>query len=427
MPTCRADPRRVTRDAAVLVQTAIAGLALLATATTAAALSVDECVALALRRAPLVEAATADLAAAGATVAGARAAYWPRLAGIAQYGLSAGYNTAVTNGGVTQLGVGAELTLYDGGQRAAALAAARARWRSSSAIARQRDADVTFTTRDAYYAALAAHAAAAIQADTVRALDDYLALLGRQADLGLVPAGDVPRATLALATARSAERDSAAAQRAALDALTILTGVAIDAAALVEPPLGAPMAEADVDGAPIVAEAHAAAEAARHDADAARAERLGRFGLSGDAGFLGDQFRPTFEQNGGGEFLLAFSIPLFDAPLAARVAGAAATADSAASLVREARQTLAIALARARTEAERARADAQAWDAALPAAAAAFLLMRARYLGGGGVRLLDVLDALTQSTDARLAAVRARAAARGALALQDQLLGRSGA
>ena len=37
MQTCRADPSRVTRGTATVVQTAVAGLAQLATATTAAA------------------------------------------------------------------------------------------------------------------------------------------------------------------------------------------------------------------------------------------------------------------------------------------------------------------------------------------------------------------------------------------------------
>jgi outer membrane protein TolC len=60
----------------------------------------------------------------------------------------------------------------------------------------------------------------------------------------------------------------------------------------------------------------------------------------------------------------------------------------------------------------------------LPAAAEAFLLMRARYFGGAGVRLLDVLDALNQSVDAHLAIPRATLAYRLAVAGQAQLLGR---
>jgi outer membrane protein TolC len=51
--------------------------------------------------------------------------------------------------------------------------------------------------------------------------------------------------------------------------------------------------------------------------------------------------------------------------------------------------------------------------------------MRGRYFGGGSVRLLDVLDALTQSVDARRAVVLADLASQLAAATQDQILGRS--
>ena len=61
-----------------------------------------------------------------------------------------------------------------------------------------------------------------------------------------------------------------------------------------------------------------------------------------------------------------------------------------------------------------------------PAADEALLLMRARYFGGGDVQLVDVLDALGQSFDARVAVARALLDYRVAVATQDQLLGRVG-
>jgi len=68
--------------------------------------------------------------------------------------------------------------------------------------------------------------------------------------------------------------------------------------------------------------------------------------------------------------------------------------------------------------------DALAWRRTEPAADDALLLMRARYFGGGGVTLVDVLDALDQTVAARIAVVRALLDERVAAATVDQLLGR---
>src|SRR5262249_25362973 len=108
-------------------------LVVTAGAARAATVPVEECVHLALGRAPSAQAALADVAAANAGVRAARAAYWPRLQAQAQYGHSEGYDVVVTNGGVTALGVGIEAPLLDGGLRDAELDAARARLRSATA------------------------------------------------------------------------------------------------------------------------------------------------------------------------------------------------------------------------------------------------------------------------------------------------------
>ena len=76
-----------------------------------------------------------------------------------------------------------------------------------------------------------------------------------------------------------------------------------------------------------------------------------------------------------------------------------------------------------RVDARRAEADLTAWQGAVPRATENFELMRARYFGGGNVRLLEVLDALTQSVDAQLAVQRATFAGRLVVAKQQQLVG----
>jgi outer membrane protein TolC len=105
------------RSLAILAAALLGGLGVAAAAPRP--LTIEECVQRALDRAPSVQAAAADSAAAHARVRAARAAYWPRLVGQAQYGHSEGYDVAITNGGVTALGVAIEAPLLDGGKRAA--------------------------------------------------------------------------------------------------------------------------------------------------------------------------------------------------------------------------------------------------------------------------------------------------------------------
>jgi outer membrane protein TolC len=272
-----------------MLRPVLVAVVLLAAAPARAVLPVEDCVRLALARAPSTRAATAGLQAAQARVRAARAAYWPRLIGQSQYGHAEGYDEAITNGGVTMLGLTVEASLLDGGVRAAELAAAQARLASARAVARQRRADVAFAVRSTYYAARAEQSHAAIFTRAASALADYEALLQRQVDLGLAPSSDLPRAALARETAASAVRAADAALGAAAQALAELTGVPVDAAALTDPAMPAPLLVDDdaIAQSPVLADARATAEAAHHDADAARGEGRGHLGLTADSGFLG--------------------------------------------------------------------------------------------------------------------------------------------
>lgn len=405
----------------------MAAVAAVAGASAPSSQTIEDCVRRALDRAPTLQGAAADSAAAAARVRAARAAYWPRASAQAQYGRSQGYDAAVTNGGVSALGLAIDAPLFDGGARAAALAAARAHLRSATTLEQQRRSNVATAVRHAYYAALAARSEMQIQQTSIDAVESYLALLQRQEQLGLVPATDVPRVELAAESARSALRAAAATADATMYEIAILTGTPIESDALVEP-LPAQLTWADdvIETSPIVVDARAAAEAAWRDADVVRADGRARVGLTADAGFLGVDPGRTFRENGGGQFLVGFTVPLFDGgAVAARTAAALAAATSAEATVAQIRESLTVALARTRSEADRARVDAEAWRRVLPAAREGFLLMRARHVGGADVRLLDVIDALNQSVDAQLALTRATLAFRLAVATHAQLLGRT--
>ncbi|MGD0948731.1 MAG: TolC family protein [Candidatus Binatia bacterium] len=389
-------------------------------------ISVTDCVRLALARAPATRAAGFEVDAASAGVRAAQAAYVPRLLAEANYGRSQGFDETVTNGGVTSALLTIEATLLDGGLRDAQFAAARARLRSASAMAQQRRADVALAVRAAYFNALAARTESGVHGEDIRTLRDYVGLLQRQETLGLAPHNDVLRARLAVETARTAERAADAQLAGARSELTLLTGVDVTPDALVEPAAIAPpqVTEALIDACPVLADARAAAEAACREADSVRSEWRGHLTLTASGGALGVQPGPTFHDNGGGQFLFGFTVPLYDGGgISARVAAAVAAARTAEANVEQSRQTIQIALARAGTEAARAQGDLMAWQRAIPQAQEDFQLMRARYLGGGNVRLLEVLDALNQYVDARLHVPQALLTYWLAVATQEQILG----
>jgi len=408
--------------------TAALGLATVLLGQTAYAepITISDCIRLALARAPAARAAVFEVDAATAGVRAAQAAYAPRLLAEGQYGRSEGFDETVTNGGVTSALLTIEATLLDGGLRDAQFAAARARLRSANAIAQQRRADVALAVRAAYFTALAARTSSAVHGENIRTLRDYVTLLQRQETLGLAPHNDVLRAQLAVETARTAERAADAQLASAQSELTLLTGVDVTPDALVEPaPIAPPQAtEALIDASPVLADARAAVEAARRDADAVRSEWRGHLTLTASGGALGVQPGPAFHDNGGGQFLFGFTVPLYDGGgVSARVAAAVAGARIAQANVEQSRQTIQIALARAGAEAARAQEDLTAWQHAIPQAQDDFQLMRARYLGGGNVRLLEVLDALNQYVDARLHVPQALLTYRLAVATQEQILG----
>jgi outer membrane protein TolC len=213
---------------------------------------------------------------------------------------------------------------------------------------------------------------------------------------------------------------------AACGELELLTDVAVDAASLIEPEAVAwvPVTDDAIDTSAVLTDARAAVEAARREADAARSEWRGQVTLTASGGALGVEPGPTFRDHGGGEFLVGVTVPLYDGGATpARIVAAVAAANSAEAALEQSRQTLRIALARMRVDARRAETDLTAARRAVPQADEDFQLMRARYLGGGNVRLLEVLDALTQSVESHLAVPRALLAYRLAVASADQLLG----
>ncbi|MBI3786195.1 MAG: TolC family protein [Deltaproteobacteria bacterium] len=388
--------------------------------------SLDECIRRSLERAPAIQAAEADVRMAGAEVRSATAAYSPRLLAHSEYGYARGFDEAVTNGGSTAAVVAADATLFDGGRRDAQLKAARDRLSSASARRRQQRADTVQAVRSWYFQALAAAAEGSAQAEGIDVLRDAVALLERQKTLGFVPPNDVLRAQLAMSAADTERRSALATQTTALGQLEVLSGLSLPPHALNEAAaIAAPqMDERRLNESPVVADAQAALAAAQHDADAVRSERRPQVTLEMAGGALGVRPGRTFRDDAGGQFLVGMSLPLFDGGAnAAHVAAAVAAANHAEAALAQARQTVTLVFGSLRVEAERADAEASIWRQSIPLAEDNLTLMRARYFGGGNVRLLEVLDALSQVVSAKVGLARSRLSFAQAIAAQQQLLG----
>lgn len=387
---------------------------------------VDECIRLALARSPVARAAGFDVGVALARVRAARAAYAPRLSVRGEYGRSAGFDDAVTNGGSTAALLTVESSLFDGGLRDAEFAAATARLRSAAALEQQRRADVAYAVRTAYCTAVAADRQARIHRETQDTLREYVTLLRRQELVGVVTRNDVLRAQLAADAATAAERAANAERDIGIDELNLLTDTALTPALLLDPGMTAftPAALTAVEASPMVMDAQAAVEVAGREVDAVRSEWRTHVQFTAGGGALGVTPDHTFRDNGGAEFLVGLSLPLYDGGgTAARVAAADAVVHSSEASLQGARQTVSAALARAAVEARHAASDLTAWRKTIPQAAENFTLMRARYFGGGNVRLLEVLDALAQYAEARLAERQATFAYQAAIARQQQIVG----
>ena len=376
----------------------------------------------------MMRAAASDVRGAQARVREALAAYSPRLLAHAEYGRSEGYDESVTNGGSTAAVLTAQAMLLDGGHRDAQVQAARERLISATERQRQQRADTAQTIRALYVQALAARSEEQIQAQSMDILRSAVDLLQRQKTLGLVPENDVLRAELGVEAAGSERNSAAAALATAVAQLELLSDLKIKAQALSDPTNVLPLEVDDqnVDNSPAVTDARAMLAAARQDVEVARSERRPQVTLDASGGALGVRPQETFRDDAGGQFLVGVSFPVFDGGAnAARVAGAAATADRAEAEVAQARQSVALGLRTLRIEAERAAAEGAIWQRSLPAAEDNLTLMRARYFGGGNVRLLEVLDALTQVVTAQLGIAHSRLAFQLAVGAQKQLIGES--
>jgi outer membrane protein TolC len=388
-------------------------------------LTLPEAVELTLAHSPALTAAAFDDAAASLRRRGARASYLPVLSAESGYGRAYGYDEAVTNGGDTHAIVKLETTLFDGKAGIARGAEAKAKLLGARSDERSRRAEVAFAATEAYLGILSARRERELQVEVATELESYASLVDRLELGGGAPPGSALRARVALEGPKTALRSADADLSALAATLSILTGRSVTALDVVDPgEMGPPQITAEkIDASPSVATARATFDAAEAQVEALEAERWGKITFSADAGALGVRPEETFRDDRGGEFAFGGRVPLFDVAARTELAAKRAEASSARARLADARQRAAIEMTQLQASAAKARSDLEAARLAKPLADQSFLVLRARSLGGGDVRAIEVIDAVTQRTEAHLRIVRAELAYRLALAAQARSLG----
>ena len=254
----------------------------------AGALSVDECVGIALQRNAHI--VSSDEAVRAATFRGreARGARLPNasLRGIASYAPLDGYDRALTEGG--ELGARLEVAqrLYDGGATRLLGRQAEVEVQQATSGKARTAADLRLDVRLGYVDLLAAERRAALLEQSVADLEAYAGTVRSLASGGAVPKTDVAKVEIQLETERIALEDERTAARIASAHLLDLLGLPLDDTIAIQDTVQLPAWSTSLAEPqnPELQEAGVGIHAAELDVRAARAERRPIVALTGSLG-----------------------------------------------------------------------------------------------------------------------------------------------
>jgi outer membrane protein len=398
----------------------------LPTNDTAAALTIDAAVAIALDRHPSIRAAEFGIVAAHEHIGEARAAYYPDLAASGGYARwerhaflpegIASPSIASTIGGVNDwfAGLSGRYLLFDSGERAAKVRAALAGEHVAAAEAAQLRQDLVLRVHESFHGFAAATQAREVAHQEHARAEEHLRLAEARKAAGAVPGADVIRARVGVTEARlhvvSAEHLVRVAAGRLNTAMGLPPATPLNAAAQVsalEPPaaidLEPSIARALADR-PALAAGQSRIDAARGALDEARSQFGPRLSADWRFGWRDSAWLPEDRDWSAG---LTVQWPLFDGGARARASGRtrANLSQAEATLSArqlEVRQEVWVARSRLDESYEAARAS----EALVTDAEESLRVARERYRLGAGT-LTDLLDA--DASLARAAAARVQA------------------
>jgi multidrug efflux system outer membrane protein len=400
-------------------------IATLSTFARGETLTLDQAVKRALALAPTVASASAQSDLGAAMVREARAPFYPSLSAGSEYMQAPGYSKTITNGGLSDAMLALNYTAYDFGHRLAQERAALYQSEADNYGVRAARAQVIFDTSVAYYDLVRAREIdRELDADDAR-LKRYVAVVKALRASGRSIANDELKVRTASNNAGLSFSSAHHNVERAAAVLGSLMGQFGPSDITVAEVSGLPAWPGDdLSRNPMLIAAQRTVASAKADVQEAERERYPTVKLALTAGWQGINPPHTFTHEAGASYDGLVSMPIFDGGLiSAHVDEARARMAAAEAQVRQVELELRKQVADAAPRYRQARAQLALLTKAEPTAQDNFALTWARFLGGGNVTLLEVLDAFQQVEQLRLARPDQMFATRQAAAQASLTLG----
>lgn len=413
------------RLALTVAAAACAATLLAADSARASTLTLTDAIQRALEFAPSVAMATATSDLSEARTREMRAPLMPSVSAGTEYYQAPGYAEIITNRGLSSGMLALDYTAFDFGRRLARLRAARYADQAARLGVVAARAQIVFDAKVAYFDLVRAQRAVAELQSNLDRLNRYVGTVETLQRSGRAILNDTLKvrstrdsAELALSDARS-ERSRTALVLGSL--IGDFTSSDFDVSAPEQVP---PLAPGDLSVSPTMRAAERALASAGMQVKAAKAERYPNLQLALTAGYLGVDPANTIDHHLGASYDGVISVPVFQGGLiSSHIDQAKARQMQAVAQVHQAEYLLRRREDDARLRYAKAREALDLLARAQPTADDAFALTWTRFLGGGTVTLLEVLDAYEQAENLRISRIEQEFAAREAAAESALLYG----
>ena len=405
---------------------ALAAMVLIAHRAWAAPLTLQDSIARAIKFAPSMQAAAAQSDMSRAQVREQRSSLFPNVSTGGEYYQAPGYDDVITNRGLSAAMVMMNYTAWDWGRREARVRAARYVAEAAQLGVAAAQAQIAFDTSVAYYELLRARSATSELARSLDRLTRYVATIEALKSSGRSNSAD----TLKVRTARDAVeiallQQQVAAQRASVSLGSLIGEFNQPDIQIVELPDLPPKPAIDFSTSPVMQATRRAISSAGLQVQAAKAERLPTMQLAFTTGFVGIDPPATWSKNYGGSYDTVVSMPIFDGGLiTSHIDQAKAKQNSALAQARDTEYALNRRITDASLRYDQSTRMLDLLSRAQPNADDSFALTWTRFLGGGDVTLLEVLDAYQRAEDLRMQRFEQDYAARESAAEINLLAGR---
>jgi outer membrane protein TolC len=402
-------------------------------------LTLDTCLAIALRNSPTVRSADNALHSAGLARSELGTGGLPQIQAVIDaiylpVPPRFGYDPAVTNGGEVRGVVALRQSVYDSGLRTLksdqfSIDIERLEHERRLAVL-----DITLAVKEAFYESLRGAAEVSLQTESVGQLEGYLELVRRLYSGGSASATDLLKTEIQTSSARLALAKARESSAGALFALEELMGLRADssqklAGSLEDHNAGPEPALSEAFDPAATIDMSVAGMLVRHsmlDEDIVRHERFPDISLFADAGYLasGDNFRlPSAERvNGlGYEVGLGIQFPILNwGATGLRTEQKEVATDDLRNRMELLRRSIASAAARLRIQGDGARSRLVTLRENLTRADDNFILTKSKFAAGASLSL-EVLSAQQALTDARLAEIQTLQEIRSTAAKMERL------